>query len=185
MKKVTKFLIALFCVATVGTVSAFADPAENTRSVGIVAGGDIALKPYFGLQYSRWINDSIGFDVEGMSFYDETEFADSKNYGTLWYYFATDFNFKICSFSDGKKDANMLYSWIKLGTSGNIFPYGKEGSENDEAVAEVNAVIGAGFTVDFIFVNHVSIPVNFGVIANFPFEPSVAMMFGTGIRYSF
>lgn len=184
MRKVLKNILAVAFVTFITAVSVFADPLDNKKSVGVVFNGDIALKPYFGLQYSSWINDIIGFDVEGMSFYDEASESEYRNVSTLWYYFATDLNFKICSFSDGKRNANMLYAWTKIGTSGNIYPYGKKG-ESENAVAETNAVVGLGFTVDVIFAKHISVPINFGLTANFPYDPSLAMMFGTGIRYSF
>ena len=59
--------------------------------------------------------------------------------------------------------------------------------ENDKKKTETfvsNAIASAGFGFDFIFFDHLSVPVQFGFMGTFPNEPKVGFCGGIGVRYS-
>lgn len=182
MKK-SKLIIAALAVLVFGITTAAADPNDFKNAIGIfgLASLESESNSVGGLQYQRWVTEKIGFQVEGSVYYDPEN---------TYYSFDSNLNFelqyKLYQTNIGARNASVLYAWALIGASGTA---GSEfNSSRDEYVPTgpyFDANVGLGFGFDLNFINHLSVPIQFGFLGKFPNELAAGFSVGAGIRYRY
>jgi hypothetical protein len=184
LQKTGKIITGIFIGILFSGVSAWANPLDFNNAVGIFGMVNSATNVY-GIQYQRWY-DRAGFQIEGAAYYDPSSEAAK----TLDYNIAAEFQYKLYDTTWGTRAGTCLYAWILAGHRGfidNTWSWNDEtgDSEKTDSTFYANAVAGIGFGFDIMFLNHLSVPVQFGFMGQFPCEPAVGITFGTGLRYRF
>lgn len=189
MKKLLKTSALIFVLLFAKLVSLSATPLDYNNSVGIYA---LANSNVLGIQYQRWCTDKIGFQTEGFVFYNETTYSPSNFDCSL----SCELHIKLFETPFGQKSGSTLYAWFLGGY------HGESGSEYIEATGtwgqpdyveghyeptgyDSNAILGIGFGFDIMFLNHISIPIQFGFSGEFPNTKSAGFCVGAGLRYRF
>ena len=174
MKKLLISITAIFMLAT----GLFANGLDNKNAIGMyVLAGNTTVG---GIQYEHRFSSFIGTKFGAFAFYDDDGYTDPFNMNltvhTDFTLYETDWRDKICS---------RLFAYALAGYDARIartYDY-----ENDKKKTETfvsNAIASAGFGFDFIFFDHLSVPVQFGFMGTFPNEPKVGFCGGIGVRYS-
>src|SRR5574344_1278211 len=185
MKKLGKVLMMMCILTSFGVVSAFANPIDSDNAIGVFIMGTTESSVY-GLQYQHWFNDKIGMQVEGAAYYNPDVYYGKE----LQYNISAEFQYKLYETSLGERSATNLYAWLLAGHHAYI----KRTSEYEAVTGTStttssgycpNAVCGLGFGFDIMFLNHISLPIEFGFLSEFPNDPSIDFAFGSGIRYRF
>jgi len=172
--------IALFLVTVLfSCVSLYANPVDANSAVGVTAMGTTRAGVY-GLQYQHWFNNRFGMQTEGFAYYN----PDSNE--ELNYLICGEFLIKLYETQLTERSASNLFVWILAGHRG----YSEK--EYDYNTGKTlysgfcpDALAGVGFGFDIMFLNHISFPVQFGFLGEFPYDTSVGFSLGTGIRYRF
>jgi hypothetical protein len=184
-QKTGKILTGIFIGLLFSAVSAWANPLDFKNAVGVFAMVNDATNVY-GLQYQRWYTDRIGLQVEGAAYYDPSSGISTP----LDYNIGAEFQYRLYDTSWGTRTGTCLYAWMLAGHRGfikNTYSWAveTESSEKTGSNYYADAIAGIGFGFDIMFVNHLSIPVQFGFMGQFPNEPAVGFAFGSGLRYRF
>ncbi len=158
---------------------------ENAIGFSFLAGNPQATSPYaYGFDYQRWCTDRIGFQLCAGGFWNPS----SKE--CLSYSFSAQIQAKLFSFSFEDVFTSLLYFWGMAGHNG----YQTQTSSwNEEAKAYdfspdpfiASLTLGIGLGVDFILVEHISIPVTFGCVGEFINNNYLGLAGGIGIRFRF
>ena len=108
-------------------------------------------------------------------------------------YYSADLQFQrlffVDSFLNSRKTS--LFGWANVGIasieSGYYISYDEEDGYYYDYYSEVTPalLVGAGFGIEFVLFDHVSIPLKFGVTSQFITDPGVGLSFGYGILYRF
>ncbi|MCK9169102.1 MAG: hypothetical protein M0P01_01660 [Treponema sp.] len=185
MKRISKTLTGIFAVILLSAVQVWANPLDFKNAVGVFAMSNSATSVY-GLQYQSWCTDRIGFQIEGAAYYDSASGA----YKPLDYNIAAEFQYRLYDTTWGTRTGTSLYAWLLAGHRGfiqNSYSWSDEteSSEKTDSLYYADVIAGIGFGFDIMFVNHLSIPVQFGFMGQFPTESAIGFSFGTGLRYRF
>lgn len=173
-----------FTQTEVSSPSKFGDLGQNSIGVALL-GGSCGI---YGLEYERYFGGAFGLAFIGSGY--ANEYSWDKGSGK----YVGGFNFSVmpelklfhCEFAKGFDMT--LFGWSLVGITAqsdwstdydkelDILSYSWDGWK-------INAVAGIGFGFDFVFAKHISVPVQFGFIGQFPTTPIVGMCVGTGIRF--
>jgi len=192
MKKHLKLSIAIaaLILCKISTVSA--TPMDFKNSVGVYG---LFETPVVGIQYQRWCTDRLGFQTTGFVQYDQSDFTYSVKDG-LSFSLSGELQLKLFETPFGNRSGSILYAWFLAGyhgfaTSQYISPVGEWGEPGyidgyyQSTGFKSNAILGIGFGFDIMFLNHLSIPIQFGFAGEFPTNTNAGFCVGTGIRYRF
>lgn len=190
MKKEIKIICSLIFLAVCSSSALFATPLDFKNSVGIYALVDTEA---MGIQYQRWCTDKIGFQTQGYVFYDELSGDGASDFNCS---LSTELQLKLFETLMGEKSASILYAWFLAGYQGSSSRTWNN-SQGDYGAADYvpgyytqgdyksSALMGLGFGFDIMFLNHISIPIQFGFSGSFPNDISAGFCFGAGLRYRF
>lgn len=179
MKKI-KLIIAALAVLTLGISAVSANPNDYHNAVGIFAITDFEENAVGGIQFQKWVTDKIGFQIEGSIFYN----ADT--YKSFSANFNAEMQYKLFQTNMGEKNASVLYAWVLAGGKGNSTDwYDESAGKRVNGETLFNATLGLGFGFDFNFINHLSVPIQFGFMGTFPNTLAAGFAIGTGVRYRF
>ena len=174
-----KLIIAAALVFALGS-SLFANGLENNNAIGMyVLGGDTSVG---GIQYERRFSDLISTKFGVFAFYNDDTYSDPFNASftveTDFTLFENNWKDKICS---------RLFAYAMAGYVGvyeRTWNYdAPEGSQKTEKMHN-NALASLGFGFDFIFFDHLSVPIQFGFMGTFPDDTQVGFCGGIGLRYA-
>jgi len=171
MKKI--FLCALiFCV-----VLSFGFAEDNGKdeyfptAIGFNSHASMGGAQSMGLTYQHWFKNDLGYQFS---------FGAIMDYDFVY---ALDVQLQKLLFVHKQqgKGLTSLFAWGGVGVSSTDVNTG------DFYEYEVKPAIlaSAGLGIEFIYYNHLSIPLKFGVTGQFLNNPSVAVSFGCGILYRF
>lgn len=186
MKKSIMVAIA-FCIAgVVGMSAASANPLDFENAIGIY--GMVAQNTeVYGIQYQRWVSDKVGLQFLGSVYYNPTTGYISN---PLDYNVSAEVQYKLFETPFGERSGTCLYAWGLAGHRGyikNSYLISETTGETEKSASEFKpvAIVGMGFGFDIMFVNHLSVPVEFGFLGQFPYDPGFGFSFGSGLRYRF
>ena len=191
MKKSFKVFLAATVFAVCGIIPLSAEPLEFKNSVGIYA---LIQTQVMGIQYQRWCTDRLGFQTTGYIFYEKAKWdGDNNEFNAS---LSGELQLKLFETPFGKRSGSVLYAWFLGGYHGFtkekwIDPVGNyedadyvPGYYSNDGYHS-NAILGLGFGFDIMFLNHVSIPIQFGFSGEFPNDTSAGFCVGAGVRYRF
>lgn len=125
-----------------------------------------------GLQYAHsW--GPLGFFIAGGGVYDPS----NTYYTVLDYNVIASLQYRVYGNVFSRYFSGQLYAWLLAGHLGYIR------SNSSPYVALGTAGIGIG--IEFILLEHLSIPIEFGFCGQFPTDPKVQFSFGGGLRYRY
>ena len=177
MKKIILIATTLFIITT----GLFANGLENKNAIGIyVIGSEESVG---GLQYERRFSDLVSTKFGVFAFYNEKSYSEPYN---MSFTVETDFTLFENNWKD--KISSRLFAYGLVGYAGKLdhtWSYDElsEGSTKTDTIHN-NAVLSAGFGFDFIFFDHLSVPVQFGFMGTFPDDPQVGFCGGIALRYT-
>ena len=177
MKKL--IIMAAMLLSLAGAV--FANGLENKNAIGIyVIGSESAVG---GIQYERHFTDLISTKFGVYAMYD-----NNSTYNPYDVNFSVETDFKLFETNWKDKVASRLFAYALAGYMGSgeySIDYSAEDPETTKKYIKSNdAVASLGFGFDFIFFDHLSIPVQFGFMGTFPDTPNVAFCGGIALRYT-
>ena len=177
MKKLILTLTVLLTLAT----GLFANGLENKNAIGVYVIG--AEQSVGGIQYERRFSDLISTKIGVFAFYNNDTYSDPFNANIT---VETDFTLFENQWRD--KIASRLFAYAMLGYDARYertYTY-PDGAEHPVKIEKFhnNAIASLGFGFDFIFFDHLSVPVQFGFMGTFPDDTQVGFCGGIGLRYS-
>ena len=176
MKKLIIALTTLFLLAG----SVFANGLENKNAIGMfIIGAD---QPVGGLQYEHRFSSLFSTKAGVFAFYNNKTYSDPYNINIT---VETDFTLYENNWKD--KICSRLFAYGLVGYEGKMertWEYGDPFGEKSTDTMHNNAVASAGFGFDFIFFDHLSVPVQFGFLGTFPDNPQVGFCGGIALRYT-
>lgn len=181
MKKLKRLILCFAFLLCFGTVKTFANPIDYNNSIGFYyLFGENLLN--YGLQYQHWFTDRIGLTTEGMVYYSTSSSYSNPSFSAN---VNAEFDFMLFSATFSEHTGMKLYSFLEAGYLG-----GLDNSYNSkigayESTFYNNLIAAVGFTAEFDFFEHISIPLKFGFGGKLPYEASVGFVFGSGIKFLF
>ena len=176
MKKLLISIAAVFMLAT----GLFANGLENKNAIGVYVIG--AENSVGGIQYERRFSDLISTKIGVFAFYNDDTYSDPFNANLT---VETDFTLYENQWRD--KIASRLFAYALAGYDARYersYDYSKDDAGIKTEKMHNNAIASLGFGFDFIFFDHLSVPVQFGFMGTFPDDPQVGFCGGIGLRYS-
>lgn len=174
MKKVFITFTMLFMFAGLS----FASGLDNKNAIGAyVLGADPTIG---GLQYEHRFTDLVSSKIGAFVFYNNDTYSDPFNMNIS---LQTDFTLYENEWRD--KIASRLFAYALAGYTANIergYDYVNDVQKKEEF--HQNAIASIGFGFDFIFFEHLSVPVQFGFMGSFPNDTRIGFCGGVGIRYA-
>ena len=186
MKQARKILIAVVVVSAITISSVFAKPSDFKNAVGFYSLNGLNLDSAYGLQYHRWCTDKIGFQTQGyINYYDQGSYSNPLNYSI-----SVQILYKLFEMDIGERAGSCLYAWASAGHHGYIdrkvvYPEDETLTEQVTDTVCLNAQVGLGFGIDIMCLEHISLPIEFGYMGEFPSNTVIGFVFGSGIRYRF
>ena len=184
MKKfVKKLLLAGVLLGLCGGTALFANGLENKNAIGVfVLGSEQAVG---GIQYERRFTDLISGKFGVMAFYNNDTY--NSNPFNMNLTVETDFTLFENTWKD--KISSRLFAYGMVGYLGFIdrsynYNFEETRSEKQSEKMHNNAVASVGFGFDFVFFDHLSVPLQFGFMGTFPDDPQVGFCGGVAVRYS-
>ena len=158
----------------------FANGLENKNAIGVyVIGADI---PIGGIQYERHFSNLISEKFGVYAFYNNDNTSNPFEFN-----FTAETDFKLYETNWKDKVASRLFAFAMLGydikKERETYYVEPEGSKQEEKIIN-NALAAVGFGFDFIFFDHLSVPVQFGFMGTFPDTPNIGFGGGIALRYS-
>ena len=183
MKKLfLSLFVCIFCV----TFSFAQENSENEIQTKNALGFFIKTPananhlPLGGINYQRWLNDYLGVQgsIQG-TFYSKNQ---EPNYN-----FCTDLELQVRFIKHKFKVLpieSTVYAWLSGGliAQDEVDVYG-DGSV--DVYKDCSFCTGIGFGVDFVFHEHISVPLAIGYLANIGDTISADFSISTGFRYRF
>ena len=173
-----KFIIAATLVLALAG-SLFAKGLENENAIGMyILGGEEAVG---GIQYERRFSDFISAKVGVFAFYNDKTYSDPFNANVT---VETDFTLFESEWRD--KISSRLFAYGMVGYTGSYersYEYAEPENIKTEKMHN-NALASVGFGFDFIFFDHLSVPIQFGFMGTFPDDPQVGFCGGIALRYT-
>lgn len=168
-----KIIISIVLLMIISCSFAFAEDYLFSNAAGVYgtawqeSGGG-------GLQYQHW------FKRLGMQF-TAGGWANSYN-GTL-----SSVDFSVLAELQGKlyshffspKFGSIFYAWAMTGF------HGYSDISAGDLIFYPNLVAGFGLGIELIFIQHISIPIQFGFSGELPNDMNFGFSFGSGLRYRF
>lgn len=180
MKHTLKRLVILGILASSISLL-FANGLENKNAIGIYVIG--AENPIGGIQYERHFTDLISEKFGVYAFYNNNDYTSNP----FEFNVTAETDFKLYETNWKDKVASRLFAFAMLGYDIKIereTHYAEpEGSYSEKKVIN-NALAAVGFGFDFIFFDHLSVPVQFGFMGTFPDTPNIGFCGGIALRYS-
>ena len=181
MKKLKKLLVVLFATLSFASVKIFANPIDYNSSVGfhyMLSSGFIN----YGLQYQHWFTDKIGLTTEGMIYYSTSSSYSNPTFSAN---VNAEFDFMLFSAAFSEHTGMQLYTFLEAGYLGGLDNYYDSKIGAYESTFYNNLITAVGFTAEFDFFEHISIPLKFGFGGKLPYNASVGFVFGSGIKFLF
>ena len=177
MKKII-ITVAAFLMLTTGL---FANGLENKNAIGMyILGSESAVG---GIQYERRFTDLLSTKFGAYAVYH-----NDSNYDPFNCSFTVETDFKLYETNWRDKVASRLFAYALAGYMGSIvyeYDYTNENPDSTKKkVTSNDAVTSIGFGFDFIFFDHLSVPIQFGFMGTFPDNPNVAFCGGIALRYT-
>ncbi len=165
MKKILLFLLILLFVFN----PVFAEDENQDGPIALGMGFGVGDFSMIGLQYQQWFG-SHGIVVSAGLAEDQKCVLGGYEYCV----YSTSFTEILNS---------RLYVWIEGGAD--YLKYSEYSSVTDRTVERscVDAVAALGIGMEFIWWNHLSVPVQFGYVAKFPNRSGMSFYFSSGVRY--
>ncbi len=172
MKRITA--VVLFLLALVTPV--FAEDAAEPESDGSAALGMYYILGKFnmiGLSYHQWFGNHALMVSAGVQSDQMSALAE----------------YQYCVFSAHLTETlnSRLYVWASGGV--NVRNESVHEWEPDLTLwqneVHVNAVTSLGVGMEFVWWRHLSVPVQFGYVAEYPFDFGMSFCFSSGVRYRF
>lgn len=175
MKKL--IIAATLVLALAGSL--FANGLDNNNAIGMyVIGGENAVG---GIQYERRFSDLFSTKFGVFAFYNDSGYSDPFNAS-----FTVEGDFTLFENTWKDKISSRLFAYGMLGYTGTYersYEYGEPESKKIEKMHN-NALASVGFGFDFIFFDHLSVPIQFGFMGTFPDDPQVGFCGGIALRYT-
>lgn len=189
MKKKIIFIFFVFALATGLLFAETSEKETYNHSLGFAYKYDDNYdSEIVGISYQQWITDSIGLQTTLDFYYDSNPGLFDTSYK---FSLDAELQFKLYKYTNKKNDfSTILYTWLSCGYCSFIEKDVDYDYDNEKYVVtsekQINALCpGLGFGLDFIFSQHISIPVSVGFLANISDTLSSNFAYSTGIRYRF
>ncbi len=191
MRKSLKLLAVSAVLAFCGLHSLSAEPLDFKNSVGIYG---LMQTQVMGIQYQRWCTERLGFQTTGYIFYEKAKWeGDNSEFNAS---LSGELQLKLFETPFGKRSGSILYAWFLGGYHGFTKQQWVDavGTYEDATYQPgywqdgkyySNAILGLGFGFDIMFLNHISIPIQFGFAGEFPNDMNAGFCVGAGVRYRF
>lgn len=181
MKKIIKLFCTALFLFTCTTMSLAADPMDYKNAVGMYG---MIYTDACGLQYQNWITHKVGLQLEGYATYDSFDY----DYGEYEFSIAAQMLYNLFENPISEKTAINFYAWLLGEFKGyNELSY-VDGAPNrfyDDSGFQTQYAVGLGFGFEFMFLKHLSIPLEFGYAGTICKKPVMGFVIGSGIRYRF
>lgn len=175
MKKL--IIAATLVLALAGSL--FANGLDNNNAIGMyVIGGENAVG---GIQYERRFSDLFSTKFGVFAFYNDSGYSDPFNAS-----FTVEGDFTLFENTWRDKISSRLFAYGMMGYTGTYersYEYAEPESKKIEKMHN-NALASVGFGFDFIFFDHLSVPIQFGFMGTFPDDPQVGFCGGIALRYT-
>ncbi len=175
MKKL--IIAATLVLALAGSL--FANGLDNQNAIGMyVLGGENSVG---GIQYERRFSDFFSTKVGVFAFYNDKSNSDPFNANVT-----VEGDFTLYENDWRDKISSRLFAYGMVGYVGvyeRTWDYGEPESKKIEKMHN-NALASVGFGFDFIFFDHLSVPIQFGFMGTFPDDPQVGFCGGIALRYT-
>ena len=115
------------------------------------------------------------------AFYNDNGYSDPFNAN-----FTVEGDFTLFESTWKEKISSRLFAYGMVGYVGNYertYEYAEPTSKKVEKMHN-NALASVGFGFDFIFFDHLSVPIQFGFMGTFPDDPQVGFCGGIALRYT-
>lgn len=186
-KNIKIFLIAAVLFAGFASLS-FADSLENKNAVGFYLMGGPTCGGSMGLQYERRITPLFGLKFDTYVMYHNNNNTNYQS-NNLIYNFNVEGDIKIYETMWDEYIGTRLFAYFLAGHIGYVTSAYEEKRSDSTIVYHpsnyyANVMLGAGFGIDLILVEHLSIPVTLGFLAEFPYDFKAGFCGGIAVRYS-
>ena len=177
MKKIILSMTILLALAG----SLFANGLDNQNAIGMyILGGENAVG---GIQYERRFSDLFSTKFGVFAFYnDKNQYSDPFN-GS----FTVEGDFTLFENTWKDKISSRLFAYGMIGYTG-VYERNRSYDDNDNPIVTEkmhnNAITSVGFGFDFIFFDHLSVPIQFGFMGTFPDDPKIEFCGGVALRYT-
>ncbi len=160
---------------------------KNKNAIGVYVLG--ASQPIGGIQYERRFNDLLSAKFNSYINYNKHNESNPLDYNLIG---EVDFTVFEEAWNEKHWKNNVtsrLYIYLLGGHKGTLsgdYYYDEDSGSYIDEPAKYHAatVLSAGFGFDFVLFDHLSMPVQFGYIGQFPYETEAGFCVGTGVRYS-
>ena len=140
---------------------------------------------YYGLQLEHYFTPKFGLTLDGSFYYKEYYYSENPFSGNV----NLQLDVSLFEYEAPKVFAYRVYAWVLGGarvfTDGRTYNASTGKYDEGDGSVKVNAVAGAGVGFEFILVRHISIPVQVGYSAEFPYDVHGGFSGGIGLRYRF
>ncbi len=179
MKQIIKTLLLsgiLLCLSS----GVFADGLDNKNAIGMyILGSD---NSFGGIQYERRFTDIIGVRFGTYAYYSDVEYSGTPFQAN----FIVESDFSLYETTWNNKVSSRLFAFGLAGYDCQRqvnYDFDAQKVKSDKMVHSL--VGGAGFGFDFIFFDHLSIPIQFGFVGTYnDVTPNLGFCAGAALRYS-
>lgn len=182
MNKKLKIAV-IFAIFGIQIAALNANPIDNKTAVGVYYTSALNSDANaYGLEFEQWITPKVSLGIIGAAFYNRnSDYAVNANLQVKYSLIEGDFNEHFSS---------RLYAYGIVGYTGwssTTYDYLNFDYPQGESITTYynDIFTSLGFGIDFILIDHLSLPINFGFAGRFPERISAGFCLGTGIRYSF
>ena len=182
MKKGFKILFVFSILVGFNLAHISANPLENKTAVGVYGMGAMTNvdASTAGLEFEKWITPNFALGIIGSAFYNDSSYQDFSANVSL------QFKYSMINSDFGDHFGSRFYAYAVAGYNG--WSISKWDSDTYEYVATEyfnDVFVSLGFGIEWLLIDHLSLPLNFGFAGRFPENPTAGFCMGTGIRYSF
>ncbi len=168
-----KVFIALAVLLILSCSLAFADENLFSNAAGFY-GMVWPESGVGGLQYQHWFKHlGMQFTAGGwaQSYSGQISSVDCA--------LTAELQGKLYSHFFSPKFGSIFYAWALAGF------HGYTDNQDGDLIFYPNGAVGFGLGIELIFIQHISIPVQFGYSGEFPHNMNFGFSFGSGLRYRF
>jgi len=144
----------------------------------------LATNPGYGIHY-HYSFGRLGVSATLGGYYDPGNKLYSDQ--VLYYSIFSTLQYRVYGHTFSPGLSTQLYSWVLGGHIGSIdWVEGPVGSYTSvHGPYKADFVAGLGIGIELIFRGHLSIPLEFGYVGQFPNDKIVSFTFASGVRYRF
>ncbi len=173
MKKITAVILIVLAFVTPVFADETVAETESDTSAALGMYYIVGKFSMIGLSYHQWFGNhalmvSAGIQSDQMSALAEYQYC-------------------VFSASLTEKLNSRLYVWASGGVNfrnESVYAWEPDTTLWQNEV-HVNAVTALGIGMEFVWWRHLSVPVQFGYIAEFPYDFGMSFCFSSGVRYRF